>query len=105
MENIEGVIYDVELKNTLKNMTTNTGFFKINYDRERGWMWNGYRVKMLRGTEVEVNDKNFNITPNLQKVFTQTSIIPLNKINDHEWEIYTNNLETFDFDNCEHKSG
>ena len=27
IENNEGVIYDVELENTLKNMTTNTGFF------------------------------------------------------------------------------
>ena len=28
MENNEGVIYDVELENILKNMSTNTGFFK-----------------------------------------------------------------------------
>ena len=32
----EGVLYDVELENTLKNMTTNTGFFKTYYDGERG---------------------------------------------------------------------
>ena len=68
-------------------MTTNTGFFKTYYDRESGWMGNGYPVKMLRGTEVEINDRNFNITPNLQKVFTQTSNIPLKKIKDQEWEI------------------
>ena len=79
-------------------MTSNFRFFKTYYDRERGWMWNGYPVKMLRGTEAEINDKNFNITPNLQKVFTQTSKIPLKKLRD-EWEIYKNFLETLDFDN------
>ena len=44
IENNEGVIYDVDLENTLKNMTTNTGFFKTYYDRERGWIWNGHPV-------------------------------------------------------------
>ena len=53
-------------------------------------MWNGYPVKILRGTEVEINDKNFIITPNLRKVFTQTSNIPLKKLNDQEWEIFKN---------------
>ena len=82
--NNEKVIHDVDLENNLKNMTTNTGFFKTYYDNERGWIWNGYPVKMLRGNEVEINDKNFKITPNLQKDFTQTSNIPLKKLNDQE---------------------
>ena len=33
IENNEGVIYAVDLENTLKNMTTNTGFLKTYYDR------------------------------------------------------------------------
>ena len=37
-DNIEAVIYDVELENTSKNMTGITGFFKTYYDREHGWM-------------------------------------------------------------------
>ena len=78
------MIYDVELENTLKNMATNTGFFKTYYDCERGWMWNGYPVKMLRGTDVGIKDKEFIITPNLQKVFTRTSNIPLKKLNYQE---------------------
>ena len=79
IENNEGRVYDVELENTLKNMTTNTGFFKTYYDSERGWMWNCHPVEMIRGTEVEINGKKFNITPNLQKVLTETSIIALKK--------------------------
>ena len=61
--------------------------------------------KMLRGTEVEINYKNLNITPNLQKVFTQTSYIPLKKLNDQECEIYKNILETLSFKNYTPKSG
>ena len=34
--NNEGVIYDVELENTLKKMRDNTGFFKTHEDPERG---------------------------------------------------------------------
>ena len=52
----EGVIYDRELENTLKNMKNNTGFFKTNEDPERGWIWNGYPIKIFGGTEVEIND-------------------------------------------------
>ena len=69
IENNEGVIYDVELENTLKNMTTNTGFFKTNYYRERVWIWNGQPVKIIRGTELEIKDTKFNITPILPKGF------------------------------------
>ena len=36
LENIKGVIYETELRNTVKNMKINTGFFKTNEDRERG---------------------------------------------------------------------
>ena len=78
------MIYDVELENTLQNMKNNTGFLKTYHDPQHGWMWNGHPVKMLRRTEVEINDKNFKITPKLQKVFIQTSNIPLKKLNDQE---------------------
>ena len=68
-------------------------------------MWNGYPVEMLGGTEIEIDDKNFNITPNLLKVFTQTSNIPLKKLYDQEWEIYKKILETLNFENYKPKSG
>ena len=68
-------------------------------------MWNGYPNKMLRGTEVEINDKKIKITSNLRKFFTQTSNIPLKKLNEQEWEIYKKFLETLDFANYKPKSG
>ena len=65
---------------------------------------------MLGGTEVEINDNKYNITPGLQKVFTQTSNIPLKKLNDQEREIYKNfskdlNFENYQAVNGENKSG
>ena len=86
-------------------MTTNTGFFKTYYDCECGWIWNGPPVKMVGGTEVEINDKKFNKTPNLQQVFTQTSGIPLKKLNDQEREKCKKNLNTLNFQNYVPKSG
>ena len=87
IENKDGVAYDVELENTLNNMKDNTGFLKTFYDRERGWIWNGHSVKLIGGTGVEINDKKFNITQGIQNIFTQTSNIPLKKLNNQEREI------------------
>ena len=86
-------------------MTANTGFFKTYYDRELGWIWNGHPVKRFGETEVEINDKKINITRGIQNVFTQTSNIPLKKLNIQKREIYNNILETLDFENYKLKSG
>ena len=51
MENNEGVVFDVELENTLKNITGNTGLFETDYDLESGWMWSGYPNKISNGTQ------------------------------------------------------
>ena len=55
-------------------------------------------VKMLGGTEVEINNKKYNITRGIQNVFTQSSNIPLKKLNNREREIYNNIWETIDFE-------
>ena len=73
IENNEGDVYDGELENTLNKMTDNTGFFKTHYDPQRGWMLNNYPTKTPRGTIVEINENEYNITPGLQKVFTDHS--------------------------------
>ena len=80
-------------------MKNKTGFFQTSEDRERGWMWNGYPNKILGGTEVEINDEKFNITPGLQKVLTDTSNIPLKKLNDKDNEIFTNISKILNFEN------
>ena len=73
IENNEGVIYDTEVENTLKNMKNNTGFFKTNEDRERGWIWNGYPIKILGATEVEILDNRYDITPCIQNVLVDST--------------------------------
>ena len=73
IENNEGDVYDVELENTLNKMKDNTGFFKTYYDPQRGWMLNIHPIKTPRGTNVEINENEYNTTPALQKVFTDHS--------------------------------
>ena len=80
-------------------MKNNTGLFQTFEDREHGWMWSGYTVKVSRSTEVKINDKKFMITPGFQKVLIDTSNILLKKLNDKDREIFINNLESLDFEN------
>ena len=69
-------------------MSTNTGFFKTYYNCERGWMLNNYSIKMLRGTEVEINDKEGNLNPGIQKVFTDTSYNTAKSMTDSEKVVF-----------------
>ena len=71
IENNEGVIYDVELENTLNIMKNNIGFFKIE-ERDNGDVFlNGLPVKKVGGIKIKINNEyEYNITPGLQKEFT-----------------------------------
>ena len=60
----------------------NTGFFKTYLDPHRGSMLNIYPNKMLHGTEVEINDKEYNITPGIQKVFVSSTYDVAESMND-----------------------
>ena len=92
-------MYDVELENTLNNLKKNTGFFKTEHDPEQGWMLNRHPINILRGTEIEINSNKYNITPSLQKVFTETSSIPLKKLNDKDSANYVSILKDLSFQN------
>ena len=74
-------------------MRDNTGFFKTREDPERGCMLNKYPSKMLRGTEVEMLDKECKITPGIQKVFTDTSYNTAKSMNDMERLIFRDILQ------------
>ena len=54
-------------------MKDNTGFFKTTEDRERGWMLNIYPIKILTGTQVEINDNKNNITPGTRKLLVDST--------------------------------
>ena len=88
IENNEGDVYDVELENTLNKMTDNTGFFKTQYDRQRGWILNNYPIKTPKGTNIEINEKEYNITPGLQKVLTDHSYDTAKSMSDKDKLIF-----------------
>ena len=97
-ENNEGVIYNVELENTLNNMEKIAGFFKIE-ERDNGDVfWNGFPVEKIGGNKIKINENVF-ITRGIQKVLTDTSNIPIKKLNDQDREIFNNILESHDFKN------
>ena len=72
-ENNEGTIYDVEIENTLKKMTDNTGFSKTYHDPQRGWMANNHPIKKLRVTKEDINENKYNISPGIRKVLVDQS--------------------------------
>ena len=99
VENNEGVIYDVELENTLNNMKTNAGFFKIEETNNGDIFWNGFPVEKIGGNKIKINENVFDITRGIQKVLTDTSSIPIKKLNDQDRDIFNNILESLDFKN------
>ena len=98
-ENNEGVIYDVELENTLIKMKDTTVFFNIEETNNGDNFWNGFPVEKVGGNKIKINENVFNITTGIQKVLTETSNIPLKKLNNQDREILINILESLDFDN------
>ena len=69
-------------------MKDNTGFFKTNYDSGHGWMLNNHPVKMLGGTEVEINENKYNITKGIQKVFTNSTYNTAKSMNDKDKSVF-----------------
>ena len=99
IENNECVIYDVELENTLNNMKNNVGFFNIE-ERDNGDVfWNGFPVGKIGGNKIKINENVFDITRGIQEVLTDTSNIPIKKLNDQDRETYNNILENLNFKN------
>ena len=73
IESNEDEVYDVELEKTLNKMKDNSGFFKTYYDPQRGWMLKKYPIKTPGGTNVKINENEYNITQGLHKVLTDHS--------------------------------
>ena len=54
-------------------MKNSTGFFKSIEDQMHGWMWIGKPMKTLGGTNVQINEKKYDITPGIQKALVGSS--------------------------------
>ena len=93
-----GVIYDVSLENTSTNMKDKQkGFFKIIEDENGQRFWNGIPVEISGDSGIEINGINFNITPNLQNVFTDTTGKSLKKLSKKENRTYKQLLNTLNY--------
>ena len=80
-------------------MRNNTGFFNIEETDDGEVFWNGFPVEKVGGNKLKNNGKIYNITQGVQNVFTQTSNVPLKKLDNQERDKYNKNLETLDFEN------
>ena len=93
IESNEGMIYDTELEATLKNTKNNTGFSEIPENKEHGWIWNGYLIKILGGTKIEIKGKKYNMTPVFRKVLVHSKYETAKSMNDMDKVIFRDFLQ------------
>ena len=80
------------------------GFFKIR-EKDGQRYWNGKPVNISGDTRINIEGENFNITPNLQKVFTDTTDKSLKNLNKKENRTYKKLLNTLNYENYRPKYG
>ena len=78
-------------------MKNNAGFCKTIEDKERGWLWNEYPVEILAGTEIQINDKKFIITPGIQKVLVDSSYNTIKSMNDMDKVVFRGMLQKTEY--------
>ena len=101
-----GILYDVSLENTLTNMKgKQKGFFKIEEDQNGQIFWNGIPVEIAVDSRIKIKGRDFNITPNLQNVFKDTTGKFLKKLDKTEIITYKQLLKTLNYKNYKPKFG
>ena len=101
-----GVLYNVSLENTLTNMKEKEkGFFKTTEDENGQRFWNGIPVEISGDSRIEIKGKDFNITPNLENVFTDTTGRYLKKLDKTETLTYKQLSKTLNYKNYKPRSG
>ena len=70
-----------------------------------GWLLEWVLVDKIGGSRVEINENIFDLTPNLLKVFTDTSGKSIKKLNKNEEITYKKLLQTLDYPNYKPKGG
>ena len=80
-------------------MKDNTGFFKTYYDPQRGWMLNNYPIKTPGGTNVKIGGNKYDITPGLQKVYTDTKYETAKSMSDTEKVVFKDILSKTNYYN------
>ena len=94
-----GIIIDTSLENTLDNMKKFVGLFNIEESDNGDVFWNGIPVERMGGNKFKINEKIYDITPGIRKVFTDKTNTPTKQLNDKDRENLTNILESIHFEN------
>ena len=81
------------------------GIFKTREDKNGHRYWNGIPIQTPRDSIIEVKNKKFNVTTNLQNVFTDTTGKSLKKLDKTENQTYKKLLQTLDYENYKPKNG
>ena len=78
-------------------MKDSNNFFKTVEDQQSGWLWNGKTNKMLGEKNVEIENKVFNITPDIQKVFINTTEGLLKELENEDQVNFLDMMENIGF--------
>ena len=80
-------------------MKKQKGFFNIEEKDNGDIISNGFTVGKIGGNKLKIIEKSYNISDDLQNVFTNTSNKPLKKLNDKDREKNKTTLENLEFKN------
>ena len=69
-------------------MKDSSGFFKTQHNPLSGWIFNNFSIGTPGGTEVEISGNKYDITPGLQKVFTDTKYETAKSMSDMEKVVF-----------------
>ena len=69
-------------------MKDNTGFLKTQHKPLSGWILNNFSIRTPGETEVEISGNKYDITPGLQKVFTDTKYETAESMSDTEKVVF-----------------
>ena len=80
-------------------MKDSTGFFKTQQNPLSGWILNNFSIGTPGGTEVEISGNKYDITPGLQKVFTDTKYETAKSMSDMEKVVFRDILSKTNYFN------
>ena len=98
-ESHPGVLYDDSLECTLENMKKSEIFFKTIETPEGDITWNDIEDKKIGASRVEIRGNEYYISPELQKVFTNSSGAPIQNLNIEDEVISSNISRSLNYKN------
>ena len=101
---IENTPISQSLRDTLAYMKGNKNFFKLKQENDGKVYWNGVLIKPVRENTININDDEYDVTPSIQKYFTETGSTT-KSLNNNDKEIVYNILKNVGFYNMRHTKG